>query len=450
MQSVNKDTPRILLVNPWIHDFAAYDFWSKPLGILYLASILRYHGFDVLYMDCLDRFHPRIRSTHLHARYGRGPYLKTKIPTPNGLADVARNFSRYGIDPSWFREDLLRIPVPDMILVTSLMTYWYPGVQETIGVLKETFTNVPVILGGIYATLCSEHAQKNSGADKVVKGMAEASILSLAADMTGYSVDRKFDPDLLDTYPFPAFDLQSQVAYVPLLTSKGCPFSCAYCASHFLHPGRLVRSAESVLEEIRFWNRAYDVRDFVIYDDAFLTDADHHAIPLLEKIISSGLDLRFHTPNAVHIRGMTKTVATLLFRAGFKTLRLGLETSAFENRKELDGKVTADEFSMAISLLKEAGFEKNQIGAYLLAGLPGQKRASIEESIAAVRQFQIAPVIAYYSPIPHTALWGNAVSVSRYDLTSDPIFTNNAIFPCQKDPFSWEVITHLKTLASGI
>ncbi|RLC23795.1 MAG: B12-binding domain-containing radical SAM protein, partial [Deltaproteobacteria bacterium] len=53
------DTPNILLVNPWIHDFAAYDFWAKPLGLLSLASILRQHGFSITYIDCLDRFHPK-------------------------------------------------------------------------------------------------------------------------------------------------------------------------------------------------------------------------------------------------------------------------------------------------------------------------------------------------------------------------------------------------------
>ncbi|MBW1643728.1 MAG: hypothetical protein JRJ76_12890, partial [Deltaproteobacteria bacterium] len=112
LETVKHYTPNILLINPWIHDFAAYDFWSKPLGILYLASILRYHGFNVSYVDCLDRFHPKAGCSDQNARYGRGPYLKTKIPTPKGLEDVPRNFSRFGIEPSWFREDLLTISRP--------------------------------------------------------------------------------------------------------------------------------------------------------------------------------------------------------------------------------------------------------------------------------------------------------------------------------------------------
>ena len=154
-------------------------------------------------------------------------------------------------------------------------------------------------------------------------------------------------------------------------------------------------------------------------------------------------------PNALHIRGMTKEIATLLFQAGFKTLRLGLETSAFNNRKELDMKVTEDEFVNTIRLLREAGFKKDQVGAYLLAGLPDQTKESIEASIRRVKQSSVTPVMAYYSPIPHTALWEKAAAASRYDLAADPIFTNNAIFPCRKEPFSWETITRLKDVVSG-
>ena len=61
----------------------------------------------------------------------------------------------------------------------------------------------------------------------------------------------------------------------------------------------------------------------------------------------------------------------------------------------------------------------------------------------------ITPMLAHYTPIPHTAIWPAAVASSRYDLAADPIFTNNAIFPCQKAPFSWERWSYLKSLAAA-
>ncbi|MGD9042853.1 MAG: radical SAM protein [Desulfobacterales bacterium] len=443
------DTPHILLVNPWIHDFAAYDFWAKPLGLLTLAALLRAHGVFVSYIDCLDRFHPKAPFSDPSARYGRGPYLKTRIAKPHGLKDVPRTFSRYGIKPRWFTADLQALPQPDLILITSLMTYWYTGVQETIATLRSVFPDTAIILGGIYASLCRDHALKNSGADEVFCGPADETLFGLIAGHTGFEATPRFNPQELDSYPYPALDLQNRINYVPLLTSRGCPFKCTYCASHFLNPGQMRRSPESVIAELKFWHQTHAVTDFVLYDDAFLVHAEAHAMPILEKIIQADIKIRIHTPNAVHIRGITAETAHLLFKAGFKTLRLGLETAEFDHRETIDQKVSEDDFRAADGYLKQAGFEKHQVGAYLLMGLPGQELPSVERSIRTVLETQITPILAYYSPIPHTAMWPAAVAASRYDLEADPIFTNNSIIPCQSEAFNWETISALKELASG-
>jgi radical SAM superfamily enzyme YgiQ (UPF0313 family) len=208
----------------------------------------------------------------------------------------------------------------------------------------------------------------------------------------------------------------------------------------------MLRSPETVIEEIVYWRKTCGLNDFVIYDDAFLVDPDQHAIPILEGILHAGIQARFHTPNAVHIRGINVQTARRMFEAGFTTLRLGLETAEFDHREEIDKKVSENEFKQAVNCLKEAGFKKNQVGAYLLVGLPDQKLSSIKHSIEIVKQVGISPVAAYYTPIPHTALWPRAVAASRYDLESDPVFTNNAVMPCQKRPFDWETIRCLKEL----
>lgn len=443
------ETPHILFVNPWIHDFAAYDFWAKPLGLLYLAAILRQHGLRVSYIDCLDRFHPNAAKTDPGARHGRGPYLKTRIKKPPGLADVPRTYSRYGILPAWFREELQAVERPDLICVTSQMTYWYPGVREAIAVVREVFGPVPVILGGIYASLCPAHAAANTGADRVITGPGETALLTVIREEFGFDIRPGFDPDALDDTPYPAFDLQRIVNYVPLLASRGCPYACAYCASRRLQPKRLLRDPAAIVQEIGYWCKAYQVRDFVFYDDALLVDGDRLIVPLLEKIIDTKLKVNFHTPNAVHVREITDTKARLMAAAGFKTVRLGLETASFGERKELDDKVTAAEFIQAVSLLRAAGFKREQLGAYLLVGLPGQSIASVAKSIRAVSQSGITPIPAYYSPIPHTPLWEKALASSRYPLDSDPIFSNNAILPCQEQGFAWKTLSFLKRQAAG-
>lgn len=443
-------TPYILAVNPWIHDFAAYDFWAKPLGLLTLAGILRAHGCKVSYIDCLDRFHPKSGVKDARARNGRGPYHKQLLPKPPGLEDVRRVFCRYGIEPAWFLEDLTTLPqVPDLIMVTSLMTYWYTGVRETVSYLRQVFPQTPLVLGGVYATLCPEHAREHIGADLVFTGAGEERILDLVGHFTGATLIPCFDSADLDSYPYPAFDLQRQIGYIPLLTSRGCPFRCSYCASHVLEKRRLLRGAASIVVEIRHWHDHYGVRDFALYDDAFLIDFAFHAKPLLEAIIGLGLPLRFHTPNALHIREITSEAAGLMFAAGFKTIRLGLETVDFDRRDGLDHKVAAAEYTRAIDALSAVGFTREQVGAYLLAGLPEQRTADVLRAVELVKQSGVTPVPAYYTPIPQTAMWDGACANSRYNLAADPLFTNNAVLPCSRADFTWDEVAKIKAAVAA-
>jgi len=101
---------KVLIINPWIHDFAAYDFWIKPLGLLYLGGLLRQNGHEVHFIDCLDPFHPAMhkiisKPPKRHSS-GNGKFFRQIIPTPDPLKMFSRNYCRYGILPEIFREDL--------------------------------------------------------------------------------------------------------------------------------------------------------------------------------------------------------------------------------------------------------------------------------------------------------------------------------------------------------
>jgi hypothetical protein len=443
------DPPHILCVNPWVHDFAAFDFWARPLGLLTIAAILRQNRVRVSFLDCMNRFHPRKTNRVKVYWDGRGPFDKTPIPLPQvldpHLGHIRKQFTRYGALKAWIEQDLPAMDRPDLILVTSLMTYWATGVAETIALLKKRFPGVPVVLGGIYATLCETHARKYSGADHVVTGPAEPVLADLVETYTGFSLTHIPDPADLDTTPFAALDLQDTMAYAPILTSRGCPFSCEYCASSFLEPRFRRRSPENVFQEICHWHNNFQVKNFAFYDDAFLIQPEKYAFPLLERIIDEKMDLFFHTPNAVHIKEISAKAADLMFKADFKTIRLGLETADFSSHRH-DIKVKRDEFLMAVDHLRTAGFAKDQLGAYLLCGLPGQNLDEVEGSITLVKRLGLTPVPAYYTPIPHTPMWADAVKHARFDITAHPALTNNSLFPCVRSQKDLARISQLKKM----
>ncbi|MFC1580336.1 B12-binding domain-containing radical SAM protein [Thermodesulfobacteriota bacterium] len=427
--------PKVLMINPWIYDFAAYDLWSKPLGLFSIAAMLRHRGLQVHLIDCLDIHHPGMKqdlslSPPVRRSYGTGKFWRQKVSKPSPLKKVPRTYSRYGITGHLFQRDLEKIPRPDAILVTSLMTYWYPGVQEAITLSREIFPEVPIILGGIYARLCPEHARKYSGADRVISQGGTNAVRALESVLGEFNIP--FQNDALDTegLSYPAFDLLRIIDYVCLMTSIGCPYRCRYCASHYINPDFSKRDPERVLEEISYWHMNYGVRDFAFYDDALLVGSNTHIIPLLEAVAGQDMAVRFHTPNALHVREISGAVADLLKASGFRTIRLGFETADMALHDHLDRKVSKGEFERAVNNLERAGFPPGDIGAYILMGLPNQSVDSVMDSIAYVADTGATPYLAEYSPLPHTPMWKEAIASSQLDLAGEPLFHNNSLLPC--------------------
>jgi len=422
----------LILVNPWIYDFAAYDLWSKPLGLLYLSGYLRKCGFEIHLIDCLDVHHPEMKldpslKTPVRRAYGTGKFWRQEVPRPSPLKHIPRPYSRYGISEEIFEDALSRVRNPAAILVTSLMTYWYPGIEAVVRIAKKVHPRVPVILGGIYAGLCYDHAVRQTRADCVVTDRDLKAVLKILDD---YDIPTPgFSPDA-PPLPYPAFDLLTKLEYVCLLTGIGCPFRCRYCASHFLNPEPFRRDPGEVLDEICFWHARFGVRDFAFYDDALLAASEAHLMVLLEGLARLRLDLRFHTPNALHVKGITADIAKRMYQTGFRTIRLGLETSDFSLHRHLDDKFQEGDFEQAVNHLLTAGFSHKQIGAYILIGLPDQSVHSVMETIEFVANAGAIPFLSEYSPIPYTALWNDAINCSEYDLASEPLFHNNTLLPC--------------------
>jgi hypothetical protein len=112
--------PSLILINPWIYDFAAYDLWSKPLGLLYLAGYLRECGFKIHLIDCLDIHHPALKNSVLPRRgaYGTGKFPREKAARSTALTQILRSYSRYGIPKQLFVKTLKEVQRPAAILVT--------------------------------------------------------------------------------------------------------------------------------------------------------------------------------------------------------------------------------------------------------------------------------------------------------------------------------------------
>ena len=442
----------LLLINPWIYDFTAYDFWSKPLGLLYVASILRGQGYEISYIDCMDRYNQEVlklqnREFPKKDEFGRGPFYREEIKRPAILKDIPRRYSRYGISEEIFLNRSKKIPPPQAVLVTSIMTYWYPGVFRVIEKIKEIFPGIPIILGGVYATLCFGHASKFSGADYIVKGNNIRDWLKILEQLSGNINDCSKYETGLDNLPYPAWDIYSNLDYISILSSRGCPYRCSYCASFKINPKLEFRNSEEVVKEIEYWNKKRGVKDFVFYDDALLINSEDNFLFILEGLINKKLAIRLHTPNGVHARMINKKIALKMHQAGVETIRLGFETVNPRVQSETGGKITNLEFKKAVNCLLEAGFKSSQIGAYLLIGIPGQNIQEIIDSIRFVIDCGAHPRLAKFSTIPGTKVWDEAKTYFNLEGEIDPLFHNDALLPYLSPNITDKVYQQIKSIA---
>jgi radical SAM superfamily enzyme YgiQ (UPF0313 family) len=434
--------PKLLLINPWIYDFSAVNLWSSPLGLLRVAEYMSQFDADLHFIDCTGILKRK-------QRYGTGKYPRQVVDKPEILKPVPRHYARYGITLEEFVGKLKNLLPCDAVFVTSIMTYWYPGVQKVIELVKAISPDTPVILGGIYATLYPGHASEHSGADFVYSGHIDKPHCAPAAKKAGRNIAPVIEGlgiklnTIRNIQPYYKLGLYDEYPFATLMTSSGCPYNCTYCASSSLFNGFIQRDPGEIINDIRQLQNM-GVRDFAFYDDALLVNADMHLKIVLKEIVCSGLKARFHCPNGVHARFINDELAYLMKQAGFTTLRLSLETINSERQARTGGKVSTDIFRRAVQNLKTQGFTKEQVGVYLMYGLPGQELGEVKQGVELIQSLGLRIYLSEFSPLPGTSCWEELIGSGIMSGDIDPLLTNNSVFTLLFSRYDAAVLKQLK------
>jgi pyruvate-formate lyase-activating enzyme len=363
---------QVLLVNPPLYDFTAFDFWLRPYGMLRVAGRIQ-HACDLTFFDYLI--------SSRRDSWGRGRFPDQEVAKPDVFRDIERRFRRYGRSREEFRA-LLKTTWFDFALIQTSMTYWYPGVREVIEDLRQLAPQVQIILGGVYASICPAHAG-SLGADLVIQG-----------------------DDLEPLWRFlpaprssPPYRNASMGAVAAMKLTDGCPFHCTYCAVPLFRQGFSTRPVAECLEEAR--NVAGSGGQHVaFYDDALLFHPERVLIPFLEGVLAEGLQLALHTPNALNVRLLTPELAQLMVRAGFRSFFLGLESASSSWLQKTGGKLSADEFAAAVSALRRAG--ARAVTAYVIIGHPDTEEQEVETAMHFAHKQGARILLSEFAPIPGT------------------------------------------------
>lgn len=432
MNSLNHSRmkPRVLLVNPPIYDFSAYDFWLKPYGMLRVAGFLR-GQVEFQLFDFLDRNDARVPAGRYRSDgWGRGEFVSECADKPQAFADIPRQFRRFGLPRRAFREYLRRGKPCDFALLQTGMTYWYLGVNEAIEDIRSVWPDTKIVLGGVYATLCPDHA-RTLGADFVLAG----------TDLTPLWRFLEIAPN---ERALPLWDLYLSLNTGVLKLADGCPFRCTYCSVPQVYPKFHSRPLDQSLAELEFLV-GLGVENVAFYDDALLYQPEQLLKPFLREILHRRIRVNFHAPNALNARFINRELAEIMIAARFKNIYLGFESSSYGWQKKTGGKIYSDELAHAVTHLIRAGADPRQLYAYLIVGHPQGDEQDVVASMQFANNLGIRVMLSEFSPLPGTP---DGENCRRWVDLAEPLWHNKTAFTMRQ--LGQREINRLKNLANAL
>jgi radical SAM superfamily enzyme YgiQ (UPF0313 family) len=375
----------------------------------------------------------------VHPPFGKGDVRKLDICSPPvGLAYIAAFLRESGhrvsiIDAEIERlneaQILKRINRADLVGITTTAPTYNSALKLT-NLIKQSNNNTTVVLGGPQATFLDRECLERSTADAVVRGEGERTMLDTAtsiesgaiSDVEGITVregdtivrnpDRKLIPDL-DDIPFPARDLLPMEKYSPvnstgIVSSRGCPFRCIFCASSKLYDKKFrSRSAQNVFQEVtELVGQGYT--NVTMLDDNFILDKER-AFEFADLV--EGGDLKFEWSCTGRVDFIDEDLLRRLREVGCNGLFFGVESGSNNTLKLIKKGFTTDQVINAFDMLKNYDYPTT---ASFMIGLPGDDPGMVADTINLAKQ--INPDFAMFSvttPYPGTELYDN---IDDYDL----------------------------------
>jgi len=394
---------KILFINPPIK----YSLSPlPPLGIAYVAAVLRQNSYE-----------------NIRIVDGASQFLSVDAIVEQAIA---------------FGPDIIGITV--MSNVKSVAT-------TLTNILKQKLPSSLVCWGGAHATALPEHCFKNSSVDVVFRHESEFSFLEFVRrveahkdftdikglcykkDGTVHCNEKVARITALDSLPLPARDLLPMDKYstvswfgskvkkaTTIISSRGCPYECTYCANKVCWGDRkyIHRDPVKVVDEMETLVREYGVGGFQFSDEC-LTANRKNATAFCEELLKRKLNVSWVCSSSV--KNVDVELLRLMKRAGCEFINYGIESGSPEIRKILKKNITNEDIFTAVAAAKKSGL---RVGCCFLLGCPGETPATARETISMARK--LAPDEVSFNivvPFPGTEIYELLVAPKNLDLDWD-------------------------------
>jgi anaerobic magnesium-protoporphyrin IX monomethyl ester cyclase len=308
---------------------------NPPLGILYIAAVAEKEGYGVKITDLR----------------GKPP---ESFPQLIGKSDI------YAITAT----------TPD-----------YPAAKEMAKIAKSKNKKAWIVIGGVHATSVPEKIDPVF--DKVVIGEGEISVLRVLDDYKkGDNGTRFYQGEMvkdLDSLPFPARHLLPfDSVFSPhalfygagptatIITSRGCPYDCSFCASKTMWHRRVrFRSPKNIIEEIKHVIDTYGVKNFRFHDDTMTVKKDW-----LKEICNGIKPFGIKWRAGTRVDNVTYEIMKMMKEAGCDEIAFGIESLDQGVLDRANKRIRLPDVYKAVKVAKEAGM---CVRLFFIIGLPGEK-----------------------------------------------------------------------------
>jgi anaerobic magnesium-protoporphyrin IX monomethyl ester cyclase len=412
MQEVN--CPVIILIRPRID--IAFSNPNPPLGLGYLAASLEKKGMKVFIIDLTIR---NITDNTLIQ------FIKKKEPLLVGLA---------------------------------ALTPYYLNMKEIAKIIKKELPAIPIVLGGIHPSILPKESLNECDADYVVIGEGEQTLLELSlilkesgdvSHVTGIAFKRGreiiINPprtliDDLDTLPFPSWTKIDPRKYphaphgfimmknlvAPLMSSRGCPYKCSYCAScKFWNQRIRFRTATNVVDEIEYLQKSFGVKEFHFWDDN-LTLNRSHILGICKEILRRRLKLYLSTPNGVRVDTLDEKILLIMKKAGFYHLTFSVESGSSMILKQSQKYTNLQKIARNTVIAKKLGFS---LSSFFMIGFRNETTTTIARTIKFAKSLPFDSRLFFIlKPLPGSQLFDESmknIDLHDFDWTSVNFFKDN-------------------------
>jgi magnesium-protoporphyrin IX monomethyl ester (oxidative) cyclase len=378
---------KVLLINPPQTFYPGSDLpaGNLPLGLLYIGAVLEKAGHNV---EVLNAF------------------MTDSVFTKNG------DSTEVGMSYGKIKQEV-KARKPDIVGITNPFTSQVDHAIRVANAVKEVDPNILTVVGGPHASVIPVDFLNDAvNVDVAVIGEGEYVMPDIADYVEGkkgieqiqgiaYRKQGKVflnNPrppiENLDELPFPAYHLVDMELYlnpkkidyrsfkeraIPMVTSRGCPYNCHFCAVH-LHMGKKFRanSVAYVMKHIEFVIEKFKVKNIFFEDDNMALDGKRFEA-IVDGMIEKGFHVNWELPNGIRADTMNFEILSKMKKAGCRSVFFGVESGDQEILDHLiDKSLNLQAVVSVAKMCKTLGLKT---GGFYAIGFPGEKKENMMKTV---------------------------------------------------------------------